>query len=624
MMKHTIKNTIKVIVVVVVIGGLFFYSRASGLFESRLAAPSTPAATNPVPDNWSLAQNKRRSEIANHLVKHEEDYDHFANFPVSKTDGIPLVILKLLPKVAPEVWGDEDNFLSVMGLFNDERLKGYPFPRGIGFTGLGRKDEFAEIDYASFTCGGCHIGRVRLPDGGYDYLDGGVNSAFNVIGYRWRIVQTLQKGYGSETDTEKRNQLVINAFLNALDKTHTDDPTYFYNNYTHQDNTYGARSFNVDYESKQVALFKPPAEKSITQFVEHQEKVYAGWKVIAKKFYPNIEERIALGFAGMEDAIGFNAAGAYQGLKESKLTSPFAFLGLPQSHGVTDIMVVWDQDSRNPRWNQDESRLVNGGGQWNGHIPLPIYKNIAAQITLGFENVDITVSAHAENLLDKLPPAIYPFNVDVALAKKGQILFEKNCVSCHQPNNGKVYRELGTDMGRALIAGTVITAAAQASFSSVSTCGPTTTVEMFGKQATPCATYRGVSMEGKSKDVMTAPKVHDGYNALPLTGLWAQAPYLHNGSVPTLYHMLIPNERPTVFMKSRLDYDQQKVGFSWDMAITLPTDKGEAYIYDTASSPSISNKGHDKDLTIDGVTYKLNWSDDKVSAKALIEYLKTL
>jgi hypothetical protein len=618
------KNSIKIIALVVVVGGFFLYGRASGLFESRLEAPASAAVVKAVPDDWAKAQQQRRADIATHIENHEEDYDHFANFAVSKTDGIPLVILKLLPKVAPEFWGDEENFLSVMGLFNDERLKGYPFPRGIGFTGLGRKDEFGAIDYASFTCGGCHIGRVRLPDGNYDYLDGGVNSAFNVIGYRWRIVNTLNKIYGIETDPNKKKQLVITAFMDALEITHRNDPSYFYNNYTHNDKTHGARNFDANYEEKQIALFKATADTTIATFVDHQEAVYAGWKLIAKKFYPNIEERVALGFAGMEDAIGFNAASAYSGLKASKLTSALAFLALPQSHGVTDIMVVWDQDSRNPRWNEDETRLINGGGQWNGHIPLPMYKNLAAPVTLGFDNVDPTVSAHSEKLLDKLPPAIYPFDVDVTLAKKGQGLFAENCASCHQPNNGKVYRQMGTDMGRAIVAGTVITVGAQLSFASDKNCSPTTTVEMYGKPAQPCAEYRGVSLKDKSKFVMEPPRVHNGYNALPLTGLWAQAPYLHNGSVPTLYHLLTPSERPGAFMKSRLDYDTEKVGFLWDATVKLPTDEGEAYLYDTTSSPAISHNGHDQDVTLEGVTYKLDWSDDSAGRAALIEYLKTL
>ncbi|BCE03550.1 hypothetical protein [Marinicellulosiphila megalodicopiae] len=605
----------KISAVVLPIIGLLAYGKVSGLFDSRLEAPKS-TYVKPVPKDWVLAQAKRRADIADHIDTFQVNYDHFANFPVSETNGIPLIVLKLLPEVAPEYWGDEDNFLSVMGLFHDERLVGYPFPRGIGFTGLVRKDLTADIDYASFTCGGCHIGRVRLPSGEFEYLDGGINSEFNVIGYRERIVQSLNKIYGNETDESAKKQLVVDAFLTALDKVEAQDPNYFYNNYQ-----YDGRVFDANYEAAQIQLFKNDATDIIAEFVTHQENVYASWVTLTEKLYPNIKDRINSGFAGMEDAIGFNAATAFQTFDEKMTTKLIAPLVMPASHGVTDIMVVWDQDSHDPVWNEDETRLINGGGQWNGHIPLPMYKNIAAQITLGFDNIDISVSAHAEKVLQKLPPAIYPFDVDVDLAKTGQQLFKDNCADCHQPNNGRVYSIMGTDMGRAKVAGTVITVGAQASFAGDANCSPTTTIEMEGKQVQPCAEYKGVSLVGQSKQVMLPPRVQNGYNALPFPGLWAQAPYLHNGSVPTLYHMLVPNERPDVFVKSQLDFDTQLVGFKWELD---NWDEQEGYVFDTQSSPSISNAGHDKDITLDGKTYKLDWSDDKQSVWALLEYLKTL
>jgi len=613
MFKRWLKWVIMVLPLVVVL----WYGKVSGLFDSRLESPQAAAFVYAVPADWAAAQQQRSAEIADYLGKHQENFDHFANFPVSQTQGIPLIVLKLLPKLAPEYWGGAENFLSVMGLFDDERLVGYPFPRGIGFTGLVRKDPTADIDYASFTCGGCHIGRVRLDDGRMHYLDGGVNSAFNVVGYRQRIVQTLDKVYGNENDTDKKHRLVIKALLDALHNVHAQDANYFYRNYQ-----YNGRAFDANYEAQQIALFEKKADAVIEEFIKHQESVYHGWKIIAQKFYPGIEDRIASGYAGMEDALGFNAAAAYLNLKQNKLTSLFASLALPRSHGITDIMVVWDQDTHDPRWNEDNTRLINGGGQWNGHIPLPIYKNLAAQVTLGFAELDASVSAHAEKLLQFLPPPLYPFDVNVELARKGQALFEKNCADCHQPNNGKVYTQMGTDMGRAVIAGTVITLAAQSGFTSDADCSPETVVEMGGKPIKPCAEYRGVSLKGKSKQAMLPPRVHNGYNALPLRGLWAQAPYLHNGSVPTLYHMLVPGERPDVFVKSRLDFDKTKVGFKWQQDDW--SDKNEGYLYDTAASPATSHVGHDHDITDNGKTYKLDWSNDKEGLWALIEYLKTL
>jgi hypothetical protein len=130
-----------------------------------------------------------------------------------------------------------------------------------------------------------------------------------------------------------------------------------------------------------------------------------------------------------------------------------------------------------------------------------------------------------------------------------------------------------------------------------------------------------VSLENKAELAMADPKTHDGYNALPLGGVWAQAPYLHNGSSPTLYHLLVPSERPKAFMKGRLDYDKKLVGFSWDIGPVAGREEG--YRFDTAAFPALSNKGHDKDVVEGGKTLKLDWSDDKAGAMAIVEYLKT-
>lgn len=52
------------------------------------------------------------------------------------------------------------------------------------------------------------------------------------------------------------------------------------------------------------------------------------------------------------------------------------------------------------------------------------------------------------------------------------------------------------------------------------------------------------------------------YRARPLNGVWATAPYLHNGSVPSLYWMLAPaGQRPTSFCQGHRDFDPKEVGF---------------------------------------------------------------
>jgi cytochrome c peroxidase len=76
-----------------------------------------------------------------------------------------------------------------------------------------------------------------------------------------------------------------------------------------------------------------------------------------------------------------------------------------------------------------------------------------------------------------------------------------------------------------------------------------------------------------------------GYPAKPLAGVWATAPYLHNGSVPTLADMLTPPEqRPSTFMVGTREYDPQKMGYRMDAA-------DSTFRFDTSVKGN-SNAGH--------------------------------
>jgi hypothetical protein len=88
-----------------------------------------------------------------------------------------------------------------------------------------------------------------------------------------------------------------------------------------------------------------------------------------------------------------------------------------------------------------------------------------------------------------------------------------------------------------------------------------------------------------------------GYKVDMQHGIWARAPYLHNGSVPTLGHMLCPETRPKKFLRGQItDYDEALVGFQW--APPVPQSRlvnGEVQHiteYDTAVL-SRSNRGHE-------------------------------
>jgi hypothetical protein len=97
------------------------------------------------------------------------------------------------------------------------------------------------------------------------------------------------------------------------------------------------------------------------------------------------------------------------------------------------------------------------------------------------------------------------------------------------------------------------------------------------------------------------------YRARPLNGIWATAPYLHNGSVPSLYQLLLPaTQRSKVFYTGNWEFNPELVGFESDSPFE------GAFKYDTAL-PGNSNAGHEFGTD-------LNDHD----RRALIEYLKTL
>jgi hypothetical protein len=123
------------------------------------------------------------------------------------------------------------------------------------------------------------------------------------------------------------------------------------------------------------------------------------------------------------------------------------------------------------------------------------------------------------------------------------------------------------------------------------------------------------------------------YKARPLNGIWATAPYLHNGSVPTLYDLLLPARlrntatvgvnlpepagpvRPEVFAVGLREFDPVKVGF-----VSAADTPGAPFIFRARNAvtgepiPGNYNSGHNYGTSQLGEEERLE----------LVEYLKTL
>jgi mono/diheme cytochrome c family protein len=102
-------------------------------------------------------------------------------------------------------------------------------------------------------------------------------------------------------------------------------------------------------------------------------------------------------------------------------------------------------------------------------------------------------------------------------------------------------------------------------------------------------------------------QVIEEYRARPLNGIWATAPYLHNGSVPDLVELLKPAaQRPTAFYVGNWEFNPERLGFEWRSPFL------GAFEFDTGITGN-SNAGHEHGTQLS--------EGDK---RALIEYLKTL
>lgn len=209
-----------------------------------------------------------------------------------------------------------------------------------------------------------------------------------------------------------------------------------------------------------------------------------------------------------------------------------------------------------------------------------------------------------ELLTHKLLPPQWPTGVlgpvDEAQAEKGKQIFDQKCAGCHQ-DRIFAQMQMGTDPNRANSFGQPV--------------GKTP----FPKAVAPI--LDGLKKRAFADDGIS-PAEQAGmdanpviwrataqYLARPLEGVWATAPYLHNGSVPTLYDLLHPDRRPARFAVGNREFDPVKIGYRSDLDAVGPN----VWVYDT-TQPGNSNIGHS------GEVFGTTLPEDQKSA--LLEYLK--
>ncbi|GAB4562408.1 MAG: di-heme-cytochrome C peroxidase [Haliangiales bacterium] len=316
-------------------------------------------------------------------------------------------------------------------------------------------------------------------------------------------------------------------------------------------------------------------------------------------------------------------------------------------------------------WGTDQSDVVqwtgfaanlDGAGTLvrNGGEVIGVYGRVELTEKDAYvSSLDIPTLGQLENWVRELNSPVWPEHVfpeiDAAKAKAGEALYKEQCASCHQviaredaiKTGYKAVitpiTEIGTDptelenmLNREYEAG-IYEGKKSASIAGDKIPNPTTGLNPLVNAVTGSLlehkweSLKSFASEHATRSGGGGPAV-SGYKARPMNGVWATAPYLHNGSVPNLYELLLPvAQRSATFTLGSREYDPVRVGYALDQ----PTSASDytPFVFDVSLKGN-SNAGHLYGTCMPDQTDPCNrrWGRALTDEERwqIVEYMKTL
>lgn len=489
--------------------------------------------------------------------------------------GIPYWIWIALPEMFPEYLpdGQTGRGYSAFGMiYEDGKDPRFDLPIGMSMR------RSMGIDRVYFNCAVCHTGTVRSsPDAPAEIVLGMPANRFD-LGALVTFMQTSGKDWRFRAS---RMLPKIEQLAELRDEEYPDQVGY-----------------------------RPDA----WGFVDRQIFKLAGISMMRDQL---------LALLGRLDFMDFSSWGPG---RVDTFNSPKPLLGfrMDKAHereltGNADFPSVWNQRARKGMWLH-----------WDGNNCSVDERNLSAGFGTGATPATIDtelVLRTADWLWEDAQPLPFPKErIDESRLAEGERLYGEYCASCHgtrdapyRPESGETFvgsvtpiEKIGTDRWR-LDSYTPELAKAQGS---IYAGFPTNGEEACQAYFENVCEVGGDDDEYRRLRNMCYParfthfRKTNGYANAPLDGIWLRAPYLHNGSVPTLRALLAPERRPSVFYIGYDVYDYENVGF----VSSGPRAAAEGWRYDTSARGN-SNRGHE------GAEYGTMLTDEQKDA--LIEYLKT-
>lgn len=298
--------------------------------------------------------------------------------------------------------------------------------------------------------------------------------------------------------------------------------------------------------------------------------------------------RKQLAFMDRQHDWGPGRVDTFNPYKAIQFNFPMNKLPYEELIGPADYPSIWNQ---RPRQGMQL--------HWDGNNSSVEERNKSAALGAGVTPVTIDLKAIdrvADWLWDFKPP-VYPGPVDTEKAKTGRQLYARYCADCHGMQEGEQYNFSTNEFSRL---------------------GKVEPLNLIRTDPGRLNSYSELLSVNQNTLYSGYPwrfnqfRKTNGYANMPLDGIWLRAPYLHNGSVPTLRDLLdVAEERPKVFYRGYDVYDWEKVGFIANLA----EEKGRSFFKFDTQIEGNSNKGHD------GEAYGTALSDEQKDA--IVEYMKT-
>lgn len=573
----------------------------------------------------------------------------------------------------------------------------------VGFV----KETYQGKDYMGYTCAACHTGQVNYK-GKAIRIDGGPAMA-DMVGF----LTAMQKGLEETRDDQQKRDRFVKSVLelknnySSADEVKADldkwtNTIMLYNTINHSHVDYGyarldafgriynrvlEHVINRDQVKLALLLVTNPEEKRIL----NEKQVDAVLKGINETIIGDVQ------FAEVIRRLG-SKEGDYPGLNQRDLlrvrdaifNEPSAPVSYPFLWDITHSdYVQWNGLANNATVgplgrNTGEVIGVFGILDWKAEKPgfsLSAFltgETNKKQIIDFKSSIDLTNLQRLESHLQNLKSPVWPQDIlgaiDESKAKRGQLVYNEYCASCHQVIDRSDWNRLVVaNMTRVDVVGTDIAMARNAtsytgySGNFESAIQSTDVGDVVIQKRAPvvqvltAATKGAVATPDADKwlirrvadwGYMLAKSIADNkvkasikagnyepdttsnpyqslmaYKGRSLNGIWATAPYLHNGSVPDLYSLLLPKKldekdtddkgpyRPDSFVVGSRELDPVKVGFRADgyqgfnFKSVVVGDMNTGHEYGTIHDP-------DPKKSADPMTEEERWD--------LIEYMKTL